>query len=150
MAGTVLAAVIVAATTLLGAAQAEPAAGPSPVGRWTTMDDKTGKPRSIVEIAERKGRLYGRVLKLVNLAPGEDPAPKCDKCEGARKDQPVVGMEILWNLERDDDEWEGGRILDPETGKVYRCTLWLDGPDRLKVRGHWGVFYRTQTWHRAP
>lgn len=122
----------------------------SPVGRWKTHDDDTGEEKGIVRIREEGGKLYG-VIEHVYPKPGLDPNPKCEKCEGAKKDKPVVGLEILWGLERDGDEWTGGRILDPENGKTYRCFIEvIDGGRRLKVRGYLGVslFGRTQYWDR--
>jgi uncharacterized protein (DUF2147 family) len=127
-------------------------AGPvSPVGRWKTVDDNTGKPRSFVVIREMSGELQGTIEQLI-VDPGEDPAPKCDKCEGSKKDQPVVGMTFLWGLKSEKDRWGGGRILDPENGKVYKSWVRvIDGGKRLEVRGFIGVSVlgRTQYWHKA-
>jgi uncharacterized protein (DUF2147 family) len=123
----------------------------TPAGRWVTVDDNTGKDRSVVLITEKDGVLTGIIEKLI-LDPGEDPAPKCDKCEGAKKDQPVIGLEILWNLKKDDDEWSGGKILDPENGKSYKCWIQvIDEGRRLKVRGFIGISLlgRTQYWKKA-
>lgn len=123
----------------------------TPVGRWVTVDDNTGKDRSVVTITEKDGVLTGNIEKLI-LDPGEDPAPKCDKCEGAKKNQPVIGLEILWDLKKDDDEWSGGRILDPENGKSYKCWIQvIDEGRRLKVRGFIGfsLLGRTQYWKKA-
>ena len=58
-------------------------------------------------------------------------------------------MIIMENLEKDDDEWDDGEILDPNNGKIYDCKIWLEGNDILKVRGYVGFFYRTQTWKRV-
>lgn len=123
----------------------------TPVGRWVTVDDNTGKDRSIVAITEKNGVLTGHIEKLI-LEPGEDPAPKCDKCPGDKKDQPVIGLEILWGLSRDDDEWSGGKILDPDNGKSYKCWIKvIDEGRRLKVRGFIGISLlgRTQYWKKA-
>ena len=95
------------------------AADPTPVGRWTTFDDKSGKPRSVVRIWEEEGRLKGVVERFIS-GPGEDPEPRCTKCDGQRKDQPVVGMAVLWGLKPDGKEWSGGQILDPETREDLR------------------------------
>ncbi len=124
---------------------------PTPVGRWTTIDDKTGKPSSVVQIWEEDGKLKGKVESVV-VAPGEDPDPKCTKCEGALKGKPITGMVILWDLARDGKRWSGGRILDPDEGSVYRCLVEpVDGGAKLDVRGYLGIslFGRTQTWLRA-
>jgi len=118
-------------------------------GKWKTIDDNTGEARSIVEIFERGGKVFGKVVKIFPR-PDRDPDPVCTKCspEDARYNQKIVGMEIIRDLVRSGEEYSGGDILDPENGKVYRSKLWLEGKE-LKVRGYWGPFYRTQTWHRA-
>ncbi len=116
------------------------------VGKWKSVDDNTGDPRSIVEIIEREGKIYGKIIKLFPK-PEEDPDPICDKCspEDARFNKKIIGMEIIKEMAKDDDEYSGGSILDPEVGKVYRCKVWLEA-GKLKVRGYIGPFYRTQTW----
>jgi uncharacterized protein (DUF2147 family) len=127
---------------------ADPA--PTPVGRWKTIDDVTGKPKSIVAIWEDGGKLYGKVEELLNPDP-DDPDPRCVKCDGELKDRPVVGLRILWDLRKDGETWSGGKILDPKNGKTYRCNLGLiDDGKKLLVRGFIGIALigRTQTWLR--
>ncbi len=120
-------------------------------GKWKTIDDKTGQPKSIVEIAADGEGLNGTILELINP---KFPDAKCDKCEGERKDQPVQGMRILSGFKASDGgrRWDGGEVLDPNSGKVYRCKLKLseDG-SRLEVRGFIGISLmgRTQTWERV-
>ncbi len=140
---TSLAGLVAAATAL--------ADDTSPVGRWVTVDDDTHRPKAVVRIWEEGGQLQGRIEKLFRQ-PGEDPDPTCDKCTDSRKDQRVIGMVILRGLTRDGDEWSGGRILDPENGKEYRCYIeGIDGGRRLKVRGYIGfsLLGRTQYWERV-
>ncbi|APF17126.1 DUF2147 domain-containing protein [Caldithrix abyssi] len=119
------------------------------IGKWKTIDDETGQPKSIVEIYMRDGKFYGRVDSLFRK-PGEDPNPKCDKCpeDDPRYNQPVLGMEIIKDMVKDGDEYTGGTILDPKKGKIYRCKLWLED-GKLMVRGYVAFFYRTQTWYRV-
>lgn len=119
------------------------------LGQWRTLDDKTGKESSIVEIFEHKGRINGKIIKIFP-GPADQQDPVCDQCD---KDDPryrkkVIGMEILRGLKKDGTEFSGGTILDPKNGKVYNCKIWLDGAD-LKVRGYLGPFYRTQTWKKV-
>ena len=118
-------------------------------GKWKTIDDETGDFKSIVEIFERSGKVYGRIVKLYRK-PNEDPDPICDECdeEDPRYKKKVMGMEILKDMIKDDDEYSGGEILDPNNGKIYRCKIWLEGKD-LKLRGYIGPFFRTQTWIKA-
>lgn len=118
------------------------------IGKWKSIDDNSGQPRSVIEITERTGKFFGKVVKIYSK-PGEDPDPICDKCgyDDERFKQKIIGMEILKELVKDGEEFTSGHILDPENGKVYRCKVWLDGKV-LKVRGYWGPFFRTQTWHQ--
>jgi uncharacterized protein (DUF2147 family) len=122
----------------------------TPVGSWTTIDDKTGKPKSVVEIYEAKdGSLAGRVSEILQSERG--PNPLCDKCSGERKNKPVKGMVILWGIRKDGDTWDGGQILDPVSGKVYSVKVTpTDSGKKLDVRGFMGfsLIGRTQTWMR--
>ena len=116
------------------------------VGKWKTIDDESGKPRSVVEIYENDGKFFGKIIKLFR-EPGEDPDPVCDECEDHRSGQKIIGMEIITDMKYDkgDGEYRKGEILDPENGNVYDCKLWIEDGN-LKVRGYLLFFYRTQTW----
>lgn len=122
----------------------------TPVGRWKTVDDATGKVKSIVVIWEQDTKLYGKIEELVDSEP-QDPDPRCTRCEGEMKDRPLIGLRILWDLKTDGNQWSGGKILDPDNGKTYRCSVALeDDGRRLKVRGFIGfsLLGRTQHWLR--
>ncbi|MEK0361354.1 DUF2147 domain-containing protein [Pseudomonas sp. CBC3] len=126
-------------------------AAESPAGRWQTIDDETGKPRSIVEIQEAAdGTLSGKVAEILQSDQG--PNPLCSACEGKRQDQPITGMTILWGLKPDGERvWSDGNILDPAKGKTYRAKVTvLEGGKKLEMRGYVGVeaLGRTQTWIR--
>ena len=140
---------IVLAITLI--APAVWADASSPVGLWRTIDDNTGKARSLVRIVEKGGVYEGRVEQLLDRQPDDDPDGLCRMCEGQRKDKPILGMTILWGLIRDGDQYTGGEILDPKNGKTYRAKMkLLDGGRQLEVRGFIGVslFGRSQVWIR--
>ncbi|MDE2085127.1 MAG: DUF2147 domain-containing protein [Xanthomonadaceae bacterium] len=124
---------------------------PLPTGVWQTFDDDTHAPKALVEITEHADVLSGRIVKLFQ-APGEKPNPLCTPCAGARHDQPVLGMTILWNFRHDGAAWDGGEVLDPESGDVYRATLHLrDGGKTLDVHGYVGIplLGRSQIWTRV-
>lgn len=126
------------------------AAEMSPVGSWKTIDDKTGKEKSIVEISEQNGELTGKVAQILNSDKG--PNPLCDACDGERKNQPVLGMTILWGVKKDGDVWDGGSILDPNNGKTYGVKLTpIENGTKLQVRGFIGfsLLGRTQFWIRS-
>jgi len=116
----------------------------SPVGKWKTVDDNTGKVKSVVEIYEKGGKLFGKVLQLFDP---EKPDPKCEECatDDPRHMKPIVGLEVIRNMVKDGSEWADGDILDPENGKVYRCKIWVE-KGKLQVRGYIAFLYRTQTW----
>ena len=122
------------------------AVGQNIVGKWKTIDDETNEPKSIVEIVEKNGKYYGKIIKLFR-APGEDPDPVCEECdsEDDRYQKKIIGMEILKDMMKSGTEYSEGNILDPNNGKIYSCKIWLEG-NNLKLRGYWGPFFRTQTW----
>ncbi|MCB0520482.1 MAG: DUF2147 domain-containing protein [Lewinellaceae bacterium] len=125
--------------------------GQDVVGHWKTIDDASGEAKSIIEIYKDKdGSYYGKIVKLF-LEPNEDPDPICTKCpnDDPRYRKKINGMTIISSLEKNGTEYAGGEIMDPENGKSYNCKIWTEGADKLKVRGYWGFFYRTQTWQRV-
>ncbi len=118
----------------------------SPVGKWRTIDDKSGKPKSIISIYPAGGTLQGRVVKLL---PGATTTV-CSKCPGKLKGKPIQGMMVMWGYKKSGSGWSGGRILDPKTGKVYKSNLKVRG-STLEVRGYFGIsaLGRTQRWQRV-
>ena len=123
----------------------------SPVGKWMTIDDKSGKPGGLIRIEQVAGQYQGWIEKIFP-DPDEDPNPKCVYCEGERKNKPVVGLNFMWGLTKQGDEYRGGEILDPRSGKIYRARMKLaDGGKKLDVRGFIGfsVLGRSQVWNRV-
>jgi uncharacterized protein (DUF2147 family) len=124
-------------------------AADTPVGVWKTIDDETGKAKSYIRISSNNGVLEGVIEKI--LPPG-DPDAVCEACDGALKGKPIVGMKILTGMKPGNDGFEGGKILDPNNGKTYKCLLWLEPGDatKLNVRGFIGfsMFGRSQVWVR--
>ena len=116
-------------------------------GKWKTIDDETGKAKSIVEIWKKSdGKYYGKISQL--LVKPENA--NCVSCKDDRKNKPLLGMEIIRGLKKDGDEFTGGTITDPKNGKSYKCTITKDG-DKLNVRGYMGISLigRTQTWQKV-
>ncbi len=118
-------------------------------GKWKTINDETGISHSIVEIYEDKetGEVKG---KLVRMLKEEMQDKLCTLCEGDRKNEPLEGLLIMEGLEKQNSEYVGGVVMDPKTGKEYKCKIWVDedNPDQLKVRGYIAFLYRTQIWER--
>jgi uncharacterized protein (DUF2147 family) len=131
------------------AADPSAASATSPVGYWTTIDDDGKTPSSVIQIYPKGKKLFGKIVQLINP---REKDPKCTACDGPRKNQRIIGMEILRDFERDDDEWSGGYILDPRNGTEYKCYMELvEGGKRLKVRGYVGIALlgRTQYWQKG-
>ena len=118
----------------------------APVGMWKTVDDHTGQDKSLVRISEAGGVITGRIEKLLHPS---HPNPLCDKCRDERRGKPITGLTIIGALRQDGEVWDGGKILDPESGRLYSVRLKpIDGGAKLEVRGYIGPFFRTQTWVR--
>lgn len=117
-------------------------------GKWNSKNEKTGKVDSVIEVYKKDGKAYAKVIEILN--PDRKNAV-CVDCEGENKDKPIIGLDILTGLEKDDDEWSGGTILDPRNGKVYKCYIELVKPNKLKLRGYVGIslFGKTAYWERA-
>lgn len=118
------------------------------LGKWKSIDEKTGKDESIIEIYLEKGKYYGKIVQLLN--PNKKGAI-CEKCTGVNKNKPIVGLVIINGLKKNDDEWSGGKVLDPKNGKKYKCYITFKDKNTLKLRGYIGlsVFGRTTYWHRV-
>ena len=118
------------------------------IGKWKTIDDQTGKAISIIEIFEKQGKIHGKVVDILNP---KSRNKRCDECTGEDKGKPILGLTVMKGLKKDGNEYNGGRILDPQHGKVYRCYINLESENRLKVRGYIGIslFGRTQYWYRV-
>ena len=117
-------------------------------GKWKTIDDKTGETKSVVDIFESGGKVYGKIIEIINPA---KRSKKCEKCEGTDKNKPVLGLVIIKGLAKDGNEYNGGKILDPDSGSIYKCIVKLLDKDKLEVRGYMGfaLIGRSQTWVRV-
>ena len=115
------------------------------IGKWKTIDDETGKEKSIVEIFEKNGKVFGRILEVLDP---EKKNKKCELCDGEDKNKSIQGLVIIKGLTKEDDEYSNGKILDPKNGKLYKCSISLESKDKLKVRGYIGISLigRTQYW----
>ena len=120
-------------------------AAESVAGKWNTVDDKSGKVESEVQLYEEGGKLFGKIVGLSEPNDDKGKPKTCTKCTGADKDKPIVGLVIVKDLSASGDRYKGGTILDPADGKIYKAEVWLED-GKLKVRGYLGVFYKTQTW----
>ncbi|MDR1654131.1 MAG: DUF2147 domain-containing protein [Prevotellaceae bacterium] len=117
-------------------------------GLWVSVDDKSGREQSIVQIFKAtNGMYYGKLLKLLDERYPKDIL--CVLCEGEDKNKPVEGLLIIRNMKPDGNKLVGGTIFDPETGNTYHCTISLEGEKTLKLRGSLdkrGILGRSQYW----
>ena len=119
------------------------------IGTWRSVDDNTGESKSQVQLYQENGKMYGKVVKF--LKPNTDPNRICEKCTYWRKGQKIMQMMVVRDMVMSGNTYKNGKILDPENGKEYSCSMWIENgkPNELKVRGWIGPFYRTQTWYRV-
>ena len=127
-----------------GAGLAAAAESPA-IGTWKTIDEKSGKVVSEVQLSEQGGKLVGKITGLTEPTDKAGKPKTCTACKGEDKDKPIIGLVIVKDLKADGDRFKGGTILDPEDGKIYKAEIWTED-GKLKVRGYLGVFYKTQTW----
>lgn len=116
-------------------------------GKWNTIDEVTGKAMSVVEIFEYNNKIYGKVIEIINP---KNRTKTCVDCPGDDHNKPILGLTIIKGLVKDGSEYNGGKILDPKSGKLYKCYIELENPNKLKVRGYLGISLigRTQYWER--
>ncbi|MGK0388568.1 MAG: hypothetical protein ACI94Y_001298 [Maribacter sp.] len=119
------------------------------IGQWKTIDDATGNAKAYVDIYEQGGKLYGKIVKVLDESKTDSV---CEKCKGDKKDQKIEGLIILEGLEKTGDYYDDGTITDPENGKEYNCYIQIVGDGKLKVKGYIGRFTaigRSQYWYRV-
>ena len=118
------------------------------IGKWNTIDEVTGKAMSVVEIFENNNKIYGKVIDILNP---KNRNNTCKNCPGEDQNKPILGLIIIKGLSKDGTEYNDGKILDPKTGKLYKCYIELESANKLKVRGYLGIALigRTQYWERV-
>lgn len=123
------------------------------IGLWQSIDDKTGAPKALVEIRKEADNTYaGKVVKLTPRA-GYTPKETCVDCPAPYTNKPIIGLDVVTGLKSTDGlNYTSGRILDPNTGKLYSLKAKLSSNGkRLHLRGYLGVsaLGRNQIWIRA-
>src|SRR5262245_29194108 len=101
-------------------------AAESPVGKWNTIDEKSGKVTSEVELYEQGGKLFGKITGLPEPNDAQGKPKICTACTGADKNQPSVGLVIIKNLSLNGDRYKDGTLLDPNDGRIYKAEDWYE------------------------
>jgi uncharacterized protein (DUF2147 family) len=118
------------------------------IGIWLTA----GKEPAKIRIYKSGDKYYGKIVWLKNPADNGKPKVDGNNPDKSKRSNPVMGLVLLSGFKFDsDDEWKGGDIYDPESGKTYDSYLYLKDKNTLKVRGYIGIslFGRTETWTRT-
>ncbi len=146
---------------VLAAAVAAFAADPVE-GFWKSVDED-GKATAFWRIYDRNGTLYGEILKIVGksddtIATAAKPSYKDFPVAGQVNTMRVIGTPWIYGLKkRSAGQWDGGSIVDPGKGDLYKCKITFraaDGKkyatDVLEMRGEIGLgIGRSQFWQRA-
>lgn len=120
------------------------------LGNWQTIDEKTGKPSSLIYIWQKGGLYYGKVAKIYSEN-GQKNTDRCINCKGDRQNKPVLGLTIIEGMQLQANKWVNGSVLDPRNGKLYHAEMWLANNNReLHLRGYIGIplFGKTAVWYR--
>ncbi|MDT0293779.1 DUF2147 domain-containing protein [Mesonia ostreae] len=120
----------------------------SVLGKWKVMkDEETGEVRSIINIYEDEGKVNGKLIEIMDKSKVDN---LCLNCEGENKDKRILGLVLLKDFEKEQNEYVNGTVLNPDDGKVYKSKIWIeeDNPNVLNVRGYIGIFYKTMKWRR--
>jgi len=142
--GTALASTVIA---LAAAAAASPA---PVVGVWLNEEGD-----GWVEIRTCGEELCGTIIRL-SEPKTEDGRTKTDihNPDPALQHRPIVGLEVLRieGAPSSKGVFRDGRIYDPKNGKTYRCKMWLEDGDTLRIRGFIGISLlgRNVVWKRSP
>ena len=122
------------------------------VGKWKTVDDRTGYSRADVEIRKKADGTYEGVIVTTRNVPGTDKMVICSNCPGELKNKPFIGLPFIWDFKQDPKnprEYQNGKVLDPIGGKIYKGKARLSTTGRhLTLRGYVGVSVigRSVTW----
>lgn len=118
------------------------------IGKWNSIHEETGKVISVVEIYEENNKIYGKVCEISNP---KSRSLLCENCSGEDKNKPFLGLVVIKGLQKKENQYSDGDILDPESGRLYNCDITLLDQDNIKVRGYLGIsfFGRTQYWQRV-
>jgi uncharacterized protein (DUF2147 family) len=124
------------------------AQGQGVIGKWKTIDDRSGEPKGIVEIYEKSGKVYGKILEIFDI---NHRNAYCQNCEGEDANKAILGLTVIKGLVKDGEEYNSGKVLDPKNGKTYKCFIVLESKNKLKIRGYIGLplIGRTQYWYRV-
>ncbi|MCI2228351.1 DUF2147 domain-containing protein [Polaribacter sp. MSW13] len=117
-------------------------------GKWNSINEETEKIDSVIEVYEDNGKAYAKIIEITDKTKEKN---LCELCKDENKNKPILGMNILTGLEKNGNEWSGGNILDPRSGKIYKCYIKLINKNKLKIRGYMGfsLFGKTAYWERS-
>jgi hypothetical protein len=120
-------------------------------GYWAKLNDNQ-TPRTIFAIYYYKGIYYGRIIATFNkegVLHETISTKDKDKALGVIDCPPIIGLDLIWGLEKTDTKCINGKILDPVEGNTYKAEAWIDKNGDLIFRGKFLLFWKDMTWKRV-
>ena len=117
------------------------------IGKWKTRHESSGKAISVVEFFEKNGKLFGKIVEILEKEHEKD---LCQRCKGEEKNKPILGLTIIKNMEKDGNYYRKGTIFHPVLGKTFRCRIKFlkNDSNKIQVRGYFLFLFGTQYWER--
>lgn len=118
----------------------------NPIGYWQ-LKDKTGRPTMIIRIFQDGETLSAKIIEYV-----PNILARCTDCEGENSGKPLRGITFITGLQADGaNQWSGGKILNPLTGKVNKVLIKINAAGTELVINSYGFlswFGSADVWTR--
>jgi uncharacterized protein (DUF2147 family) len=105
----------------------------SPVGLWLAKDGAK------IRISPCGRNLCGFIVQSSPQIDPDTGRPTTDKhnADPAKRDRPLVGVEILISMHHDGPARWSGQLYNDDDGKIYSGNLIEIGPSSIRIEGCW-------------
>ncbi len=108
------------------------------------------KKEAKVQFYKKDGKYYGDVIWLAEkLNDHIQPLRDLKNPNTELRSRPIMNMPLIEDMCYKGDEWCDGTAYNPRSGRYFKCRMWFDDTDILKIRGYWGFLFGTETWTKT-